>query len=320
MGSGKMGRTSISIKLIVAVCCLGLSAMSCGDGSNLRDQTVVAIVNGTPITEAQLIERLKYGPGPRVLLKMIDTRLIVAEAARRQIKPGGEQVELKLSQVASRLGSERELTAMLREHNTSRAELKDRLRVDAMLDEIATQQITIEDAQVQQYYQEHLEEFSHGEQVRARMILTETRENAEAIKVALDSGGDFAGLAQALSIDPGTAQQEGDMGYFERGDYADEITQVAFSLEPGQVSGVFAVPDGYCIIKVEGRRPAGTKALDQVQGQIVPRLKHRQRDKMRQQWLVEQRKRARLKIPDARLRGVIEALLDTAPPPNPYEF
>ncbi len=320
MGSGKMGRTSILIKLIVAVCCLGLSAMSCGDGSNLRDQTVMAIVNGTPITEAQLIERLKYGPGPRVLLRMIDTRLIVAEAARRQIKPGGEQVELKLSQVASRLGSERELTAMLREHNTSRAELKDRLRVDAMLDEIATQQITIEDAQVQQYYQEHLEEFSHGEQVRARMILTETRENAEAIKVALDSGGDFAGLAQALSIDPGTAQQEGDMGYFERGDYADEITQVAFSLEPGQVSGVFAVPDGYCIIKVEGRRPAGTEALDQVQGQIVSRLKHRQRDQMRQQWLVEQRQRARLKISDPRLRGVIEALLDTAPPPNPYEF
>ncbi len=312
--------TRMVFNAIVIGCCLALSAISCGDSDKSGEPRVVAIVNVTPITEAQLIERLKYGPGPRALLRRIDVHLISAEAARRKIRPGREQVELKLSQAASRFGSEQELAAMLRQRNASLAELKDRLRLDAMLDTIAMQQITIEDGEVQQYYQEHLDEFSHGEQVRARMILTETQENAETIKGALDAGGDFAGLAEALSIDPATAEQGGDMGYFEREDYAQEIAEVAFALAPGQVSAPFAVPDGYCIIKIEERRPAGVKPLEQVRDQIISRLKHKQRGKMRQEWLVQQRQRARLKIPDPRLRGPVDALLDSAPPPNPYEF
>ena len=316
----RMTRTSIIINSVAVVCCLALGAMSCGDSNAPAEQQVLAIVNDTPLTEAQLLERLKYGLGPRVLLGMIDARLISAEAVRRGIHPGREQVELKLSQAASRFGSEHELTEALREHNTSLAEFKDRLRLDAMLDEIAMQEITVGDGEVQQYYQEHLDEFSHGEQMRARMILTETQENAEAIKVALDSGGDFAGLAQALSIDPGTAGHGGDMDYFEQGDYADEITEVAFSLEPEQVSDIFAVPDGYCIVRVEGRRPAGTKALEEVREQIVARLKHRQRDKVRQEWLVQQRQRALLTISDARLRELVDGLAEVTSPPNPLEF
>ncbi len=229
---------------ILGLLCLALSTISCGDNEEAGTERVLAEVNGVPITEAQLIERLRYGPGPRVLLAMMDRLLIAAEAARRNIRPGAEHVELKLSQAASRFGSERELAAMLRQRGTSMAELKDRLRVDAMLDRIATEQITVEDSAIEQYYQEHLDEFSHGEQVRARLILAATRENAEAIKLALDSGGDFAGLAEALSIDPGTANQGGDTGYFERGDYAEEITEVAFALPVGKISDVFAVPDG----------------------------------------------------------------------------
>jgi len=306
--------------VIAGLLCLVLAAMSCGDSGGDEETRVVAKVNGTPITERQLVEQLRYGPGPRVLLRMIDQRLIVAEAARRGIRPTPQQVELKLSQAASRFGSEKDLKDMLRERGHSLAELKDRLRLDAMLDRIATEQITVEDSQIQQYYQESIDEFSYGEQVRARMILTEVRQNAQALKEALDSGGDFAGLAKQFSVDPATSGQGGDMGYFERDDYAEEISEAAFSLEPGQTSDVFEVPDGFCILRVEDRRPAAAKTLEDVRDQIIARLKHKQRDKMRRQWLIEERKRAGLVISDPRLRELVEGLAEVASPPNPFEF
>jgi len=304
----------------IGVLCLTLAAICCGDSGGDEETQVVAKVNGTPITQRQLVEELRYGPGPKVLLRMIDERLITAEAARRGIRPTPQQVELKLSQAASRFGSEKDLKDMLRERGQSLAELKDRLRLDAMLDQIATQQTTIEDSAIQQYYEENTDEFSYGEQVRARMILTEVRQNAEALKEALDSGGDFAGLAQQFSMDPATSDQGGDMGYFERDDYAEQISNVAFLLEPGQTSDVFEVPDGFCILKVEDRRPAGVKSLEDVREQIIARLKHKQRDKARQQWLIEQRKQARMSIPDRRLRELVEGLAEVTPPPNPFEF
>ncbi len=319
-----MHSTSISVMKItcvtIGVLCLTLAAISCGDSGGDEETRVVAKVNGTPITERQLVEQLRYGPGPKVLLRMIDERLIAAEAARRGIKPTPQQVELKLSQAASRFGSEKDLKDILRERGHSLAELKDRLRLDAMLDRIATEQITVEDSQIAQYYQENIDEFSYSEQVRARMILTQVRQNGEALKEALDSGGDFAGLARQFSTDPATSDQGGDMGYFEREDYAEEISEVAFSLEPGQTSEVFEVPDGFCILKVEDRRPAAVKSLEEVREQIIARLKHKQRDKMRRQWLIEERKRAGLVISDPRLRELVEALAEVTPPPNPFEF
>ncbi len=305
---------------VAGLLCLGLAAISCGDSGEDEGSRVVAKVNGTPITQRQLVERLRYGPGPKVLLRMIDERLIVAEAARRGIRPTPQQVELKLSQAASRFGSEKDLKDMLRERGHSLAELKDRLRLDAMLDRIATEQITIEDSQIEQYYQESIDEFSYGEQVRARMILTEVRQNAEALKEALDSGGDFAGLAQQFSTDPATGDQGGNMGYFEREDYAQQISKVAFSLEPGQTSEVFQVPDGFCILRVEDRRSAGVKSLEDVRDQIIARLKYKQRDKMRRQWLIEEREQARLTISDPRLRELLKGLAEIASPPNPFEF
>ncbi len=319
-----MRTTAISVMkttcVTIGVLCLTLAAISCGDSGEEEGQRVLATVNDTPITQRQLVERLRYGPGPKVLLRMIDERLITAEAARRGIRPSSQQLELKLSQAASRFGSEKDLKDILRERGHSLAELKDRLRLDAMLDRIATEQITIEDSQIDQYYRENINQFAYGEQVRARMILTEVRQNAEALKEALDSGGDFAGLAQQFSTDPATSDQGGDMGYFERDDYAEEISEVAFSLEPGQTSDVFAVPDGFCILSVEDRRPAAVKSLDDVRDQIIARLKYQQRDKMRRQWLIEERKQARMVIADPRLRELVEGLAEVTPPPNPFEF
>jgi hypothetical protein len=75
---------------------------------------------------------------------------------------------------------------------------------------------------------------------------------AEEILAKAKAGVDFAELARQYSED-GAAQRGGDVGFIERGLMIPEFEQMAFSLQPGQMSEVFKTPVGLQIVKVLDR-------------------------------------------------------------------
>lgn len=88
---------------------------------------------------------------------------------------------------------------------------------------------------------------------RAAHILLESKAEAEVVLKRLREGEDFAALAEELSKDPGSAQQGGDLGWFARGQMVAEFDEVAFSLEPGELSDVVVTEYGFHILLVEER-------------------------------------------------------------------
>ena len=64
------------------------------------------------------------------------------------------------------------------------------------------------------------------------------------------SGEDFASLAKEYSDDPGSASNGGDLGYFGKGQMVQPFEEAAFSLKPGEISGIVESDYGYHIIKV----------------------------------------------------------------------
>jgi peptidyl-prolyl cis-trans isomerase D len=79
---------------------------------------------------------------------------------------------------------------------------------------------------------------------------TEIREKAEEVLKRVRAGEDFADLAKKYSDDPGSKEQGGDLGSFLRGRMVKQFDDVAFSLKPGEVSGLVRTQFGYHIIKV----------------------------------------------------------------------
>ncbi len=71
---------------------------------------------------------------------------------------------------------------------------------------------------------------------------------------SLKKGDDFAALAKKYSEDPGSATQGGDLGFVKRGVFYPEFEAVAFSLAPGQLSGVVESPAGFHVIQLLERR------------------------------------------------------------------
>jgi len=281
----------------------------------------VATVNGQKITFGDLLAELRARRGPGVLVEMMDTHLVLAAAEQAAFTVSDEEMQLRMERAISEVGSEADFEARLQVMRTTRQQFAERLRVDLLLDKLARADMHISEQETKDFYRDHQEEFRLGERVRARMILVTSQADADTVYETLQQpGSDFAGLARALSIDPATRDQGGDMGYFERQDYAKEIAHVAFSLEVGQLSKVFKAPDGYCILKVEDRKPAGATPLSEVAEQIRARIAIAKQPSARQGWIAKARGEAVIAIEDDELRETTLELLKHAAAPRPVSL
>jgi parvulin-like peptidyl-prolyl isomerase len=92
-----------------------------------------------------------------------------------------------------------------------------------------------------------------AEQVHARHIVVDSEEAAKEILALLQGGADFVALARERSIDVATKENGGDLGWFPRGLVAPELENAAFALQPGQVSDVILLGEGYHIVQVVER-------------------------------------------------------------------
>jgi parvulin-like peptidyl-prolyl isomerase len=136
---------------------------------------------------------------------------------------------------------------------------------------------------VEQYYQEHLADYTVPEQIRIRHIFLllpdfaieeqaqEVQKQMEEIYQRVLAGEDFATLANTYSEGPG-AGEGGDLGYFKKGTMAQEIEEVALSLNPGEVSKPFRTDSGLHLIRVEERQVAGHRPLEEVGEEIKNKL------------------------------------------------
>jgi parvulin-like peptidyl-prolyl isomerase len=278
----------------------------------LSQQREVARVNDQPITEEDFRRELIIQQGARMLLEMIDTRLIVPAAMQANVSITDHELDLKLQQAIARVGSERDFDEELRRNRRSKEAFREELRAEALLERLALANHPLSDADLRQYYDSHKSEFSYPEQVRLRLMLFREKANADTVATALhDPQADFAGLAQAFSEDPATKDEGGDAGFVGRNDFAKPISDRAFAMKPGQVSDVFAVPDGWAIIKLEEQRPTGVQPFEGLRETLKARVQLQHLDQARADWLKRARAEAQINIPDAFLaehvRGLIEA-------------
>jgi len=305
---------------LVALVLVSLGIASCGDIPEAG--RVVAKVNGKDITYGDLIRELEAKHGPIILLDMIDAALVRQEAGKRKLTLTQQERDAGLDRAAARVGSMTDLEAKLKRSGVELEAYRADIDTNLLLDKIALQETKVTDAEVAAYYKAHVGDFNKGERVRARMMLFRDKASAEAVLEALQQpGSDFAGLAKGLSEDETTRANGGDMGYFEKDDYAAAISEAAFKQKSGETSGLIQAPDGWVILRVEGRKPAGALPLDEVKREIKQRLEAERQIEMREKWLMKARKAARLDIRNQDLKAGVEARLQhTKPMPMPGEL
>lgn len=144
-----------------------------------------------------------------------------------------------------------------------------------------------------------------AEQVRFRVIVLATEEEAQAALERLHNGEDFAAVAQEVSLDTASAEQGGEHDWIIRGVTEPALDEVLFSLEVGQLSEVITGQNAFFIVEVL------EKAADR---ETTAGQRSSLASQAKEEWLTELRERLGVIISlDADKQGsIIEAVQDEA--------
>ena len=94
------------------------------------------------------------------------------------------------------------------------------------------------------------------EQIHIRHILTSEESAAQRAAQALQAGGNFIALARQISEDATTRSSGGDLGFLPYGVMPPTFDDVAFAMEPGEISDVVRSEFGFHVIQVVEIDPA----------------------------------------------------------------
>ncbi len=191
-------------------------------------------------------------------------------------------VELPTSRFADVVVEPEEVEAYFAERSAD-YELPERRVVDYLLVDTVKlrREIEIPADELRAYYDDHQDEFTQEEQVRARHILfkvtperpdEKAQQDLAAVRRRIEGGEDFAQLAQELSEDEGSASRGGSLGFFGRGQMIPAFEEAAFGAEVGALVGPLKTDFGYHLIEVQDHREGGLQPFDQVQAAVRSRL------------------------------------------------
>jgi peptidyl-prolyl cis-trans isomerase C len=129
----------------------------------------------------------------------------------------------------------------------------------------------VREEDVTDYYDKEIKNGPVEEEVRARHILLDNREAADAVVADLENGADFAALAKERSKGP-SGPSGGDLGYFSKQSMVPAFSDAAFKLAAGETSPPVQTQFGWHVIRVEDRRKRPVPPFDQVRDQIYQLL------------------------------------------------
>jgi parvulin-like peptidyl-prolyl isomerase len=188
----------------------------------------------------------------QVLKDLIERTLIAQEAERNGIVISEQQIDEELAIVKQRVGSDDGYTKWLAEQGLTPEDGREYIRLDLRAN-------TVRDTVLGSLPRQ-------AEYVHAFHILVATELEAQDVSAQLSAGAKLGPLAKTVSIDPSTAPDEGDLGWFAANTGAvlwPEVESAAFALQPGDTSPVVKSPVGFHVIRVVGRETRPLTESDQ---------------------------------------------------------
>lgn len=289
----------------------GLGALLLGATLAACAGSAVATVNGEPISRSAFEDKLASSPGARnTLQQMVQETLILQYAKKNNITVTDDEIVSRENDLKANFpnGSWDE---MLKARGLTEDDVREALKEQIILDKALQSRVTVTPAQVKSYFDKNHGAFDKPEQIKARHILVKDLATAQKVEAALKSGQNFADVAKQYSIDPGSKDKGGELGFFRRGQMVPAFDQVAFSLKVGQISAPVKSPFGYHVIQVEAIQPAEKATLASATPRITEMLRQQQEAPLIQPFLQGLQQAAQIQVLDPRF-----ADLFPSPPPT----
>ena len=197
--------------------------------------TFLQAVTGKPAAEATPEQR-------DALLEQLVNMTLAAQAAEKDGQADSPDVKARLDLLHTQILAEAASEKYVKAHPVSEDEIK-----------------AAYDSEVANMPKEY----------KARHILVETKEAADAVIKDLLAGGDFAKIAKAQSKDPGSEAKGGDLGWFSAQTMVKPFSEALAKLEKGKTTTEpVQTQYGYHVIQLEDVRSPSAPAFEEVKEQV----------------------------------------------------
>ncbi len=223
-----------------------------------------------------------------VLRTLVDGEIMLQRAEKQGLMATDADVEAKYNELKAPYTQEefqKQLNARKMTAEDLKAQLRRDLSVAKLFNKEITSQINITDKDITDFYTANKASFNLAEpQIHLAQILVtpapdpnvrnlkndkaqdddQARKKIDNIYARLRQGEDFAQLAQNYSEHPDSSQNGGDLGFIaesalERANV--ELRKAVMALRPGEITPVQRTAEGYRILKLITREPAGQRDL-----------------------------------------------------------
>ncbi|MFZ5516284.1 MAG: peptidylprolyl isomerase [Candidatus Zhuqueibacterota bacterium] len=207
------------------------------------------------------------------LNNLINQKILLAKAEEDSIEVEERQVESVLEEQINRMIEQTGSVQKLEEYlgapiSKIKRNFKDDVRKNLKVETLRNnkfREIKINRREVEEFYRtmrDSLPEIKETVDISHILIEVkagessekEARTRIEELLVRIKAGENFEDICRQFSEDPGSKEKGGEIGFMQRGEFVPEFEEVAFKLEPGQISDVIKSRFGFHIIQSIERR------------------------------------------------------------------
>lgn len=221
-----------------------------------RDDKVIATVNNFKFYESDIKHARKQLPP--------DVKNYSKEAVRRYILES--LIDTHLVAVNAREAGFDKRPEMVNRLRRLEDQILYRSYIDEQISGILSEKL------LRRHYQIYLDTNSATEEIRARHILLQTREQAKEVIRQLNEGKIFADLAKTFSTGP-SGKKGGDLGYFTSERMVPSFSEAAFAIPVGSFTvEPVKTQFGWHVIKVEDKRVLKPKSFDKIKTKLREKI------------------------------------------------
>ena len=213
-----------------------------------RQIQTLATVNGQEVTRQQVSDQCMRRFGEDVLESIINKMLVFSACQQNGINITEKDVNDDIINKAKTFGmsGERYVKLICSRRNIT----EDRLKNDIVWNELALRRLAESQIQVTPEELNQRMEFEFGAKVQVREIAVKSQAKAQQIQqAATNDPATFERLAKENSVNPNSAAMGGLLQPIRRNAGLPAYENVAFGLQPGEVSQVFQIEDTFFILK-----------------------------------------------------------------------
>jgi peptidyl-prolyl cis-trans isomerase SurA len=286
------------------------------------------------MTEQQAMDEVAKRQ-PELIATLINEKLLLQRGKEMDMAAEIEaEVNRRMLQIAqeNNVKSIEQLYQVMRESKLDPDDIRRTMRTEMMKQAVLQQEVDrrvylgFSAAEVKKYFDTHPDKFRKPESVKLSEIYLSTKDKDDAavkarvleiIAQARAAGADFGALAAANSErekngQRSAPQDQGKVGEFDITNLREDLVAALKNVPVGGVTEAIKTPEGYQILRVDARTPAGTAPVFNENRVREAMLTERQ-PKEREDYLQKLRNEAFIKVAEGH-RAAVEPMLKLTPP------